>query len=115
MGQQTEDGVRGQRAATLQVLFGDILAVSRTDLALFGAAALVLVMTARIWRPLLAATVNADLAPVAGLRPARTILIFGLRMATVISVAIKIVGNVLDRRAGRHPAGYRLPFYRRPG
>ena len=78
------------------LLFGDILAVSRTDLALiWGGGALVLAVLARIWRPLLAATVNEDLATVAGLRPERTRLIFGLLMATVIAVAIKIVGILL--------------------
>ena len=78
------------------LLFGDILAVSRTDLALiWGGGMLVLAVLARIWRPLLAATVNVDLATVAGLRPERTRLIFGLLMATVIAVAIKIVGILL--------------------
>ena len=57
------------------LLFGDILAVSRSDLALiWGGGALVL---GRIWRPLLAATVNADLATVAGLHPQRTRLVSG--------------------------------------
>ena len=78
------------------LLFGDILAVSRTDLALiWGGGALVLAVLWRIWRPLLAATVNTDLATVAGLRPERTRLIFGLLTATVIAVAIKIVGILL--------------------
>ena len=78
------------------LLFGDILAVSRTDLALiWGGGALVLAALGRIWRPLLTATVNADLATVAGLHPERTRLIFGLLTATVIAVAIKIVGILL--------------------
>ena len=78
------------------LLFGDILAVSRTDLAvIWGGGALVLVVLGRIWRPLLAATVNPDLATVAGLQPERTRLIFGLLMAAVIAGAIKIVGILL--------------------
>ena len=78
------------------LLFGDILAVSRTDLALiWGGGALVLAVLGRIWRPLLAATVNVDLATVAGLQPERTRLIFGFLTATVIAVAIKIVGILL--------------------
>ena len=78
------------------LLFGDILAVSRTDLALiWGGGALVLAVLGRIWRPLLAATVNADLATVAGLQPERTRLVFGFLTATVIAVAIKIVGILL--------------------
>ena len=64
------------------LLFGDILAVSRTDLAvIWGGGALVLLVLGRIWRPLLAATVNVDLATVAGMHPERTLLIFGLLMA----------------------------------
>ena len=78
------------------LLFGDILAVSRTDVAvIWGGGALVLVVLGRIWRPLLAATVNVDLATVAGLHPDRTRLVFGLLTAAVIAVAIKIVGILL--------------------
>ena len=44
---------------------------------------------------MLAATVNVDLATVAGLRPERARLLFGLLMAAVIAVAIKIVGVLL--------------------
>ena len=69
------------------LLFGDILAVSRTDLAvIWGGGALVLL--GRIWRPLLATIVDPDLATVAGLQPERTRLIFGLLMAAVIALAI---------------------------
>ena len=48
-----------------------------------------------LWRPLLAATVNPDLAAVAGLKPERARLIFGLLVAAIIAVAIKIVGILL--------------------
>ena len=78
------------------LLFGDILAVSRTDLAIvWGGGAVALAVLWWIWRPLLAATVNVDLATVAGLRPERARLLFGLLMAAVIAVAIKIVGVLL--------------------
>ena len=78
------------------LLFGDILAVSRADLAgiwLGGAAALAVL--GWIWRPLLAATVSADLARVAGLRPDRARLAYGILLAAVIAAAIKIVGVLL--------------------
>ena len=78
------------------LLFGDILAVSRTDLAVIWiGGGLVLVMLRYIWRPLLAATVSTDLATVAKLRPERAQLVFGLLVAAVIAVAIKIVGVLL--------------------
>ena len=78
------------------LLFGDILAVSRTDLAVIwvgGIAALGVLWW--IWRPLLAATVNTDLATVAGLRPERACLIFGFLVAAIIAVAVKVVGILL--------------------
>ncbi|MCY4611127.1 MAG: metal ABC transporter permease [Gammaproteobacteria bacterium] len=78
------------------LLFGDILAVSRADLAVIwlgGVAALGMLWW--IWRPLLAMTVNTDLATVAGLRPERARLAFGLLVAAAIAVSIKIVGVLL--------------------
>ena len=78
------------------LLFGDILAVSRVDLAvIWGGGAVALGVLWRLWRPLLAATVDADLASVAGLRPERARLIFGLLVAAIIAIAIKIVGILL--------------------
>ncbi len=78
------------------LLFGDILAVSRFDLALiWSGGAVALGMLLWIWRPLLAATVNPDLAAVAGLRPERTRLLYGILVAAVIAGAIKVVGILL--------------------
>ena len=78
------------------LLFGDILAVSRLDLAVvWGGGAVALVLLWWIWRPLLAATVSYDLATVAGLRPERALLMFGVLLAAVIAAAIKIVGVLL--------------------
>ena len=78
------------------LLFGDILAVSRVDLAvIWGGGAVALGVLWWLWRPLLAATVDADLASVAGLRPERARLIFGLLVAAIIAIAIKIVGILL--------------------
>lgn len=78
------------------LLFGDILAVSRTDLAVIWiGGALALVVLWRIWRPLLAATVSVDLATVAKLKPERAQLVFGILVAATIAVAIKIVGVLL--------------------
>ena len=98
------------------LLFGDILAVSRTDLTvIWGGGALVLVVLGRIWRPLLAATVNVDLATVAGMHPERTRLIFGLLMAAVIAVAIKIVGILLIVALLGDPAGDGAALRVQPG
>ncbi|WP_417668030.1 iron chelate uptake ABC transporter family permease subunit [Roseibium sp.] len=84
------------RMDLLGLLFGDILAVSRGDIAVvyLGGAA-VLAVLCLIWRPLFAATVNSDLAAAEGLRPERANLLFMLLMAAVIAIAMKIVGVLL--------------------
>ncbi len=84
------------RLSLHSLLFGDILTVSRLDLLsvwVGGAAGLTVLYW--IWRPLLVTTVNADLAAVSGLRPARAHLIFGVLLAAVIAASIKIVGVLL--------------------
>lgn len=84
------------RIDLIAFLFGDILAVSRTDIALiWGGGVLVLAAIAWLWRPLLASTVNPDLAEAEGLNPERAKLFFMLLMAVVIAIAMKIVGILL--------------------
>lgn len=84
------------RIDLMAYLFGDLLAISPTDLAwILGGSAAVLALLVALWRPLLAITVHEELAkveglPVAGLRMALMLLI-----AVVIAVAMKIVGVLL--------------------
>lgn len=84
------------RVDLMSFLFGDILSVSRADIAvIYGAGALLLVVLWLIWRPLLASTLSAELAQAEGLHPQRTRLVFMLLMACVIAVAMKIIGILL--------------------
>ncbi len=84
------------RIDLMGLLFGDILAVSKTDIAIiYGGGAIVLAVLVAIWRPLFAATVSSELAEAEGLRPARANLVFMLLMASVIAIAMKIVGVLL--------------------
>lgn len=77
-------------------LFGDILAVTRTDLAIiYGGGLALLLVLASIWRSLLTATVNPEIAEAEGLKPDRSKLIFMLIMASVIAMAMKLVGILL--------------------
>ncbi len=77
-------------------LFGDILAVTPTDIAIiWGGGAAVLALVAWLWRPLLAATVNPEVAEAEGMHPERSRLAFMLLMALVIAIAMKIVGIML--------------------
>ncbi|MGO8176413.1 metal ABC transporter permease, partial [Rhizobium ruizarguesonis] len=72
------------------------LAVSTTDSAMiWGGGLFVLVAMAWLWRPLFAATVNAELAEAEGLKPERARLFFLLLMAVVTALSMKIVGIML--------------------
>lgn len=84
------------RVDLLSYLFGDILAVGRTDLAVIwlGGAG-VLGVLALIWRPLLADTVSPELARADGLPAGPARLAYMVLLAAVIAVAIKIVGMLL--------------------
>ncbi|MGF1621332.1 MAG: metal ABC transporter permease [Rhodomicrobiaceae bacterium] len=77
-------------------LFGDILAVSKTDIAIIWiGGAVVLTILTLIWRPLFAGTVNRELAEAEGMNPQRADLVFMLLMALVIAISMKIVGVLL--------------------
>jgi zinc transport system permease protein len=84
------------RVDLMGFLFGDILAVTRADIVLIwlGGAA-VLGALALMWRPLLSATVSAEIAEAEGLRPERARIAFMLLMAAVIAIAMKVVGILL--------------------
>jgi zinc transport system permease protein len=84
------------RVDLMGYLFGDLLAVGATDLMwIVGGSALVLLMLAALWRPLLAITVHEELAKVEGLPVAAIRLALMLLIAIVIAVAMKIVGVLL--------------------
>ncbi|MEO1747955.1 MAG: metal ABC transporter permease, partial [Pseudomonadota bacterium] len=84
------------RVDLMGFLFGDILAVSKIDVAIIWlGGALVLAILAYIWRALFAATVSVELAEAEGMHPERVNIIFMLLMAAVIAISMKIVGVLL--------------------
>ena len=84
------------RVDLMGFLFGDILAVTPTDLAIiWGGGATVLAVLALIWRRLFAATVNYDLATAEGARPDVANIVFMVLVAAVIAVSMKLVGVLL--------------------
>lgn len=84
------------RIDLLGLLFGDILAVTRLDIAvIYGGGALVLALLILIWRQLFAATVSPELAASEGLRPERSELVFILLTSVVIAISLKIIGALL--------------------
>ena len=88
--------VPGVRADLSSYLFGDILAVTKSDLAfIWGGAALVVALLAWRWQALLTTTLSDDLAHASGLNPDRERLILTLALALVVAVALKVVGALL--------------------
>ncbi|MBB04359.1 MAG: hypothetical protein CML03_02355 [Pseudooceanicola sp.] len=105
----------GIRIDLMAYLFGDILAVSRTDLAvIWGGAALVVALIAWRWSALLTATLNEDLAHASGLEPKREQLILTLSLAITVAVAIKVVGVLLIAALLIIPAAAARPLSRTP-
>ena len=96
-------------------LFGDILAISTADLYwIWGGASVALVMLAKLWRPLLAATVHEELAQVEGVPVFAVRLAFMLLIAIVIAVAMKVVGILLITSLLIIPAATARRFARSP-
>ena len=86
----------GVRVDLMGYLFGDILAVSRTDLAvIWGGGALVLALMVWRWKALLLSTLNADLAASEGVSPGREQLFLTVALAILVAVALKVVGAIL--------------------
>ncbi|WP_305856946.1 zinc ABC transporter permease subunit ZnuB [Balneatrix alpica] len=84
------------RVDLMAYLFGDLLAVLPADLYwIYAGGALVLACLAWLWTPLLAITVNEELAQVEGVPVAAVRLALMLLVAIVIAVAMKIVGVLL--------------------
>ena len=84
------------RVDLMGYLFGDLLSVTGTDLAgILAGSTLVVLGLLWLWRPLLAMTVDEELARVEGIPVAGVGLALMLLIALVIGVAMKIVGVLL--------------------
>jgi zinc transport system permease protein len=84
------------RVDLMGYLFGDILAVSATDLAwIYAGAAVCLGLLAGFWRPFLMLTVHQDLARVEGVPVEALRTAFLLLMSLVVAAAMQVVGLLL--------------------
>jgi len=86
----------GIRIDPMSYLFGDILAVSKSDLVVIwiGVIGVILLVIWR-WQGLLTSTLNPDLAYASGIDPKREQLVLTIGLAVVVAVAIKVVGALL--------------------
>ncbi|SMX42443.1 metal ABC transporter permease [Maliponia aquimaris] len=107
--------VQGPRLDLEAYLFGDILAVSVTDLAvIWGGGLAVAGLIFWRWQDLLIATVSPDLAVASGIDPDRERLILMLALALVVAVALKVVGALLIGALLIVPAAAARPMSRTP-
>ena len=104
-----------QRVDLSAYLFGEILAVTRTDLLIiWGGATVSVGLLIWRWQALLAATLNPDLATASGVNPRREQLILTLALALTVAVALKVVGALLIAAMLIIPAAAARPFSRSP-
>jgi zinc transport system permease protein len=105
----------GIRIDLMAYLFGDILAVSRGDLAvIWGGALLVMLLICWRWSALLTSTLNEDLAYASGINPKREQLALTIALAVTVAVAIKVVGVLLIAAMLIIPAAAARPLSRTP-
>jgi zinc transport system permease protein len=99
----------------MSYLFGDILAVGKTDLmVIWGGALMVIALVVWRWSGLLLSTLNPDLALASGFNPKREQLILTIALAIVVAVAIKVVGVLLIAAMLIVPAATARPFSKTP-
>ena len=107
--------VRGPQLDLMAFLFGDIFAISGTDLQwIYFGGVLALAGVASVWRPLLALSVHEELAAAEGVRVEFTKLAFVLVLALVVAIAIKIVGILLTIAFLIMPAAAARPLSETP-
>jgi zinc transport system permease protein len=96
LGLVTVSFLENARLDLMEYLFGDLLAISPNDLVWILAGGTAVLLTIRFfWEPLLAITINEELAQVEGVNVARIRLVLMVLIAVVIAVAMKIVGILL--------------------
>ena len=105
----------GIRIDLMAYLFGDILAVSKADLAvIWGGAAVVAGLICWRWSALLTSTLSEELAHASGIHPRREQLVLTLALAVTVAVAIKVVGVLLIAAMLIIPAAAARPLARTP-
>ncbi|MDD2704316.1 MAG: metal ABC transporter permease [Acidocella sp.] len=108
--------VKGTSGAAVAVMFGSMFAIPPSVArlaALAGAVALGLV--ALVYRPLLLASVDAELAAVRGVRPRLIGLLYRLLLALAVTLFAMTVGAILSTALLIGPAATALRLARSPG
>lgn len=107
--------IRDVRIDVDAYLFGDILAVSQSDLWVIWAGAIIVpALIIWRWQSLLTSTLNTEIARASGINPEREQLVLTLALAIVVALAIKIVGALLISAMLLIPASAARSFAQSP-
>jgi zinc transport system permease protein len=102
---------KGPGIDLMSYLFGDVFAVTRSDLVwVYAGGAVVLAAVLYLWKPLVRLSLHEDLATAEGVDPKLPRAAFDLLLAVVIAVAMKIVGVLLVMAFLVVPAVAARPF-----
>ena len=89
-------GLLDIRVDLMSYLFGDLLTVTQTELLwIYASVVVITAVLITFWRPLLAITIDEELAEAEGYPVATLRLLLMLLIAVVIAVAMKVVGVLL--------------------
>lgn len=108
----------GYSSEAYSILFGEILGISSTDvLVTVGASLVILALIAAVYRPLLFASLDEDVAEAKGLPMLSLGIIFMLLVAIAVSISVQVVGVLLIFSLMVTPAaiGHRLSKRPRKG
>ena len=106
----------GYATEAYSILFGEILGISSNDVLVTLVASLViLVVTAMVYRPLLFASLDEDVAEAKGLPMLLLGIVFMLLVAVATSVAVQVVGVLLIFSLMVTPAAIAQRLSKRPG
>jgi zinc/manganese transport system permease protein len=107
---------KGYATAAYSILFGEILGISSSDVLLTLIAGLViLAAVALVYRPLLFASLDEDVAEAKGLPTLVLGIVFMLLVAVATSIAVQVVGVLLIFSLMVTPAAIAQQLAKRPG
>lgn len=107
--------LKGPGIDLMSFLFGDVFAVTSSDLTwVLAGGAVVLGLMALLWKPLLRLSLDEDLAAAEGVHPLLPRAAFDILLAITIAVAMKIVGVLLVMAFLIVPAAAARPLARTP-
>jgi zinc transport system permease protein len=105
----------GVRVDLMAYLFGDILAVSHSDvLTAWGLTFAIFALMYKLWRPLIALAVHEPLAQVEGINVKAVSAAYMLLVAFTVAIAMKVVGVLLLTALLIIPAATARRFARTP-